>query len=224
MSMFSRITDIVQANINALLDKAEDPEKVIRLIVQEMEETLIELRSVAAKNIAEQKYIDRQLSGYTKQATQWQENAELAMGKGKESLARAALVEKQKYLKKAEELNEQKGSIAEIIEKIQEDTGRLNAKLSEARAKQKALVSRHQSIGVRLKVKNIEYSGKVEDAMTRFQHYEQRIDHLEAQVDAYDLVSDRNHEASSLKAQFSDLQANDAIEQELAALKKNRAA
>ena len=102
MSMFSRMTDIVQANINAMLDKAEDPEKVVRLIIQEMEETLVEIRSEAAKFIAEQKHLSRQLEKCEKEAANWQEKAQLAVDKDKDELARAALAEKQRYTQKAE--------------------------------------------------------------------------------------------------------------------------
>ena len=223
MSMFSRMTDIVQANINAMLDKAEDPEKVVRLIIQEMEETLVEIRSEAAKFIAEQKHLSRQLEKCEKEATNWQEKAQLAVDKDKDELARAALAEKQRYTQKAEALQQQYDTLTESLSKLQEDTGRLNAKLSEAKAKQKTLVSRKHSAEVRLKAKNVEHSSKIENAMSRFEQYEQRIDNLEAQVDAYDITS-HNGEASSLEAEFKALEGNDEIDKELAELKKKKAA
>ncbi|RDV24014.1 phage shock protein PspA [Alteromonas aestuariivivens] len=224
MGMFSRMSDIVQANLNAMLDKAEDPEKVIRLIIQEMEETLVELRSEAAKHIAEQKYLDRQLTQLDKHAQEWQAKAQLAMDKDKEELARAALVEKQGYVQKAVTLRSQYEQLSEVLGKIQDDTGRLNAKLAEAKQKQKSLAVRKQSAAVRLKAKNVEYSGKVESAMARFEQYEQRVDNLEAQVDAYDVVSGNAADSNSLATQFRELEHEDTIEQELAALKKNKAA
>ncbi len=223
MSMFSRMTDIVQANINAMLDKAEDPEKVVRLIIQEMEETLVEIRSEAAKFIAEQKHLSRQLEKCEKEAANWQEKAQLAVDKDKDELARAALAEKQRYTQKAEGLQQQYDTLTESLSKLQEDTGRLNAKLSEAKAKQKTLVSRKQSAAVRLKAKNVEHSSKIENAMSRFEQYEQRIDNLEAQVDAYDLTS-QSGEASNLEAEFKALEGDDAIDKELAELKKKKAA
>lgn len=219
MSMFSRMSDIIQSNINAMLDKAEDPEKVIRLIIQEMEETLVELRSVAAKQIAEQKFLSRKVSKLEAQAKEWQNKAQLAIEKDKESLARAALVERQSVLQKVEELKAQAIQVEDALGKLQDDTARLNEKLAEARAKQKAMAIRKNSVGVRLKAKQVEHSTKVNDAMARFDSYERRIDELEAQVDAYDLTA----ESQSLESQFRELEANDVIEKELAALKAKAA-
>lgn len=221
MSMFSRMSDIIQSNINAMLDKAEDPEKVIRLIIQEMEETLVELRSVAAKQIAEQKFLSRKVSKLEAQAEEWQNKAQLAIekDKDKESLARAALVERQSVLQKVEELKAQAIQVEDALGKLQDDTARLNEKLAEARAKQKAMAIRKNSVGVRLKAKQVEHSTKVNDAMARFDSYERRIDELEAQVDAYDLTA----ESQSLESQFRELEADDVIEKELAALKAKAA-
>lgn len=219
--MFSRINDIVQANLNAMLDKAEDPEKIIRLIIQEMEETLVEVRTDAARYLAQQKTLVRQTAQAEKDIEGWQYKAQLAMNNDKEALAKAALVEKQKYVVKLEQLAQQQQQLAEIIDKIQVDTGRLNSKLSEAKQKQKSLVSRKQTLETRLKVKSVENGSKIDDAMMRFEHYEQRIDTLEAQVDAYDLT---DNSATSLAAEFDALETNEAIEKELAALKKQKVA
>ena len=218
MGMFSRINDIVQANLNAMLDKAEDPEKIIRLIIQEMEETLVEVRTDAARYLAEQKTIARQITSAQKDIEGWQYKAELAIANDKESLAKAALVEKQKYVAKLQQLEQQQQHLAESIEKIQTDTGRLNSKLAEAKQKQKALLSRKQTLQTRLKVKTVDHGAKIDDAMMRFEHYEQRIDHLEAQVDAYDLTDAAGNQ-SSLAAEFDALEKDDLIEKELEALK-----
>ena len=145
MGIFSRFTDIVNSNINSLLDKAEDPEKVIRLIIQEMEETLVEIRSVAAKNLAEQKHIDRKVAQLQKQAQMWQNKAKLAVEKGRDDLARAALNEKHQADAKVVEAEQGKQQIDELITTIQDDTVRLQAKLTEARSKQKSLAARKQS-------------------------------------------------------------------------------
>lgn len=222
MGMFSRINDIVQANINAMLDKAEDPEKIIRLIIQEMEETLVEVRTDAARYIAKQKTLARQIDGANKEISGWQDKAQLAMNNDKESLAKAALIEKQKYVNKLASLEEQHKHLSESIDKIQQDTSRLNSKLAEAKAKQKTLVQRRNSAQTRLKVKQADHESKIDDAMTRFENYEQRIDYLEAQVDAYDLT--QSNEATSLQAQFDAMQADEAIEKELEELKKKKVA
>ncbi|AIG00062.1 MAG TPA: phage shock protein PspA [Alteromonas australica] len=220
MGMFSRINDIVQANLNAMLDKAEDPEKIIRMIIQEMEETLVEVRSDAARFIAEQKTLNRQLLAVNKEVNNWQRKAQLAMDNDKESLAKAALVEKHKYVDKAAAINEQLTQLSESIEKLQIDTARLNEKMREAKQKQKALITRKQTVSARLKVKTSQNSTKIDDAMMRFEHYEQRIDHLEAQVEAYDLPE----KTVSLNEEFADLERDETIENELAELKKSKVA
>ena len=222
MGMFSRINDIVQANINAMLDKAEDPEKIIRLIIQEMEETLVEVRTDAARYIAQQKTLARHIDAAKKEVDGWQHKAQIAMNNDKESLAKAALMEKQKYVVKLTSLEEQEGHLADSIEKIQGDTARLNTKLAEAKAKQKSLAQRRNAAHTRLKVKQADHEGKIDDAMMRFESYEQRIDHLEAQVDAYDLT--KSSEATSLQAEFDAMQTDETIERELAELKKSKVA
>lgn len=216
MGMFSRMSDIVQANINAILDKAEDPEKVIRLIVQEMEETMVELRSVAARNLADKKELTRKSEHLQAKAEDWQQKAELAMEKGREDLARAALVEKHQLQQQAEGLDKELTVIEEALTNLQQDTARLQEKLQEAKAKQKSLMLRQQSASVRLKAKAKQQEHNIEQVIGRFEQYENRIDHLEAQVEAYDMV----HGQQSLSAQFAELENNEKIDHELAALKK----
>ena len=215
MGMFSRMSDIVQANINSMLDKAEDPEKVIRLIIQEMEETLVEIRSVAAKNLAEQKQIDRKVAQLQKQVDMWQSKAQLAVDKGRDDLAKAALNEKHQVDAKVAEALQGKQQLDELIATIQEDTSRLQAKLSEARSKQKSLAARKQSSTIRLHAKQVANSDAVTNAVERFEQYEHRVETLEAQVDAFDIVPS----ATSLEQEFADLEKNEAIDAELAKLK-----
>ena len=215
MGMFSRINDIVQANINAMLDKAEDPEKIIRLIIQEMEETLVEVRTDAARYIAQQKTLARQMDNANKEIAGWQSKAQLAMDNDKESLAKAALVEKQKYVAKLSSLQEQEAHLAESIEKIQHDTSRLNDKMAEAKAKQKTLMIKQRTQSTRLKLRSSDAYSKVDTAIVKFDQYERRIDDLEAQVDAFDLVS----ETKSLDAELAELEANDEIEKQLTELR-----
>ena len=222
MGMFTRINDIIQSNINALLDKAEDPEKMIRLIIQEMQETLVEIRTLAAQHIAEQKHLNRQIDNLAKRAAHWQDNAELAVSKGKDDLARAALKEKKGLEEKQAELQTHLVAIDEALLKVQDDTARLNEKLNEAKAKQKALAMRRQAASVRMQAKQATHSDKLENVMGRFEHYEQRVDELEARIEAYDLTE--SAAKNSLQAEFDALEKDDAIEQELAALKAKKAA
>ncbi len=215
MGMFSRISDIVQSNINAMLDKAEDPEKVIRLIIQEMEETLVEIRSVAAKNLAEQKMLDRKIADVESKATEWGKKAELAVTKERDDLARAALSEKHATEQALAELVQQKAQLAELIGSIQDDTARLQAKLSEARSKQKSLATRKQNSVVRLHAKQSVNSDAITKAMARFEHYETRVETLEAQVDAFDIVPS----SQQLAQDFAALEKDESVESALAQLK-----
>ncbi|MGK0267777.1 MAG: phage shock protein A [Paraglaciecola sp.] len=216
MGMFTRMSDIVQANINAILDKAEDPAKVIKLLIQEMEETLVELRSVAATNLAEKKQVQRQAEKLQKQINAWQSKAVLAVEKNREDLARAALVEKHYSQQKLSALTDEQNVVAESLSTLQTDMGKMQDKLVEARAKQKSLIVRERSVAVRMTVKNRSHSVKIDDAIIRFEQYERRIDDLESQVDAYDLVN----EVQGLNAQFNQLEAESQIEQELDVLRK----
>jgi len=216
MGMFTRMSDIVQANINAILDKAEDPAKVIKLLIQEMEETLVELRSVAAINLADKKQVQRQVDKLQLQINAWQAKATLAVEKDREDLARAALVEKHNCQQKLSALTDEQNVVEESLSKLQVDMGKLQDKLAEARAKQKSLIVRERSVAVRMTVKNKVHSVKVDDAIIRFEQYERRIDDLESQVDAYDFVN----ESQSLNQQFNQLEAENQIEQELEALRK----
>jgi phage shock protein A len=216
MGMFTRMSDIVQANINAILDKAEDPTKVIKLLIQEMEETLVDLRSVAATNLAEKKQVQRQVEKLQQQINAWQAKASLAVEKDREDLARAALVEKHHSQQKLSALANEQNIVEESLSTLQSDMGKLQDKLVEARAKQKSLIVRERSVAVRMTLKNKAHSVKIDDAIIRFEQYERKIDDLESQVDAYDLVN----ESQGLNAQFHQLEADSQIEQELEALRK----
>lgn len=214
MGIFSRFTDIVNSNINALLDKAEDPEKMVRLIIQEMEDTLVEVRSASAKTLASKKDITSQISKLEAEATDWQAKAELAINKDREDLARAALQEKKKCAETAETLSKELSVIDEQISKLQNEIGQLQDKLADAKARQKTIIMRQKTVSSRLEVKKTLDTGKVDAAMGRFEQYERKIDDLESQVDAYDLGK------KTLADEFDDLASDDKIDDELAALKK----
>jgi phage shock protein A len=217
MGIFSRFADIVNSNINAILDKAEDPEKMVRLIIQEMEDTLVEVRSTSAKTLAEKKELARRVEQLNQEAQQWQEKAELALVKDREDLARAALLEKQKSADAAASVEKELAHVESHIEKLQQEVSTLQDKLADAKARQKAIVLRQRSAESRLEVKKALDSSKVEDALNRFERYESKIDGLESQVEAYDLGK------KSLSDEIADLQKNEQVDDELAALKKKLA-
>jgi len=215
MGMFSRFTDIINANINSMLDKAENPEKMIKLIIQEMEETLVEVRSTAAKHIAEKKTVMRNIRDMESRVANWQQKAELALTKGREDLAKAALVEKQSCAQKLAEFNEELSQFDEYLTAVQQDGQRLQEKLSEAKRKQEAYRVRQQSAEVRLKVREKAAVHNIDEAISKFERYQQKIDRVEAEVEAYDMTS-----AKDLNSQFRELENDENIEQELEKLKK----
>jgi len=217
MGIFSRFTDIVNSNINSLLDKAEDPEKMVRLIIQEMEDTLVEVRSVSAKTIANKKDIARQVSKLEESEADWQAKAELAISKDREDLARAALVEKKKSADNASALRDELMLVEEQITKLQSEVLQLQEKLADAKNRQKSIIMRQKTASSRLEVKRKLDSSKVDDAMFRFERYENRIDDLESQVDAYDLGK------RTLQDEFKDLESANKVDDELAALKSKLA-
>ncbi|MEW6993089.1 phage shock protein PspA [Colwelliaceae bacterium MEBiC 14330] len=213
MGIFSRFTDIVNSNINNLLDKAEDPAKMVRLIIQEMEDTLVEVRSSSAKTLADKKELTRRVSRLEKDAQQWQEKAELALNKDREDLARAALMEKKKSSESAQALLDELEHTDEHLRKLQDEITQLQDKLTDAKARQKAIIIREKSANSRLKVKENIHSTRVNDALNRFDHYERKIDDIEAQVDAYDLGS------KSLSDEIAELETDEKVDDELAQLK-----
>jgi len=213
MGIFSRFSDIINSNINALLDKAEDPEKMVRLIIQEMEDTLVEVRSTSAKTIAEKKDLQRVISRLQDEVNEWQAKAELALSKDRDDLARSALVERQKAADQAETVNRDIESLDQHIAKLQDEVAQLQEKLADAKARQKAILMRQQTVASRLEVKKTLDSSRIQDAMYKFERYEQKIDSMEAQVEAYDLGK------KTLRDEFAELAAQDKIDSELAALK-----
>ena len=215
MGMFTRLTDIINANINSLLEKAEDPQKLIRLIIQEMEETLVEVRSVAAKSIADKKSLQRQVDTLEKQVSNWQAKAELALSKGRDDLARSALSEKSKVTQELDSLQEEMQSVEKILADVQSDSQRLQDKLSEAKRRQDSLKLRQQSATVRLKAKQKVHTVNIEQSIQKFELYQQKVDAVEAQVEAYDFTSNK-----TLESEFRALETEDSIELELEQMKK----
>lgn len=219
MGLFTRFTDIVNANINSMLDKAEQPEKMICLIIQEIEETLVDVRATAAKNIAEQKTHTRRIKSAQASVEHWHGKAQLAISKNREDLAKSALTQKHKYQHDLTLLEQEAEQITEFLTKVQDDAMQLQEKLTEAKRRQEALILRQESAQVRLKIREQAVVYNIEAAMSKFERYQQKIDRVEAQVEAYDLTKGSS-ENQSLHAQFVELEQDESIEEELAQMKK----
>ena len=215
MGIFTRFSDIVNSNINAILDKAEDPEKIVRLMIQEMEDTLVEVRSAAARSIADKKDLNRRLGQLESEQRDWDGKAELALRKGREDLAKAALVEKSRASAAADIIKSDYVAVDEGLNKLNDDIARLENKLADAKARQKSLLARHKTANSRLAARKKIYDYKVDDALVRFEQYTRRIDDVEGRIEAYDLglPKDLTHE-------FASLEAEESVEKELSDLKQ----
>lgn len=214
MGIFSRFSDIVNSNINSMLDKAEDPEKIVRLMIQEMEDTLVEVRSAAARAIADKKELNRKLGSFEKDENEWQNKAELAIRKGRDDLAKAALAEKTRVLQVSEALKDQYTQVDDGLEKLNEDITRLEEKLGDAKSRQKGLVMRHKTATRRLEVRRKLHDYKIDDALVRFEQFERKMDDVEGRVEAYDLGLKKD-----LRYQIDSLEADEEVEKELETLK-----
>jgi phage shock protein A len=219
MGIFSRLSDIINSNVNTILDRAEDPQKIIRLIIQEMEETLVEVRATAARTIAEKKEIERTLQRYRSAQEDWARKAALALEKGREDLSRAALVEKRKLAGEAQHLEDDLAELGAALERGADDIAKLNAKLQEAKARQKSMQARQETATSRLKIRRQLNDGRVDDAFTRFEHVERRLDRTEGLVEAFDMGRPK-----SLSEEINELATESEIEDELTALKARLAA
>ncbi len=214
MGIFSRLSDIVNSNINALLDRAEDPEKIIRLIVQEMEDTLVEVRSDTVRIIADRKEAERHIARLTAERDDWEAKAELAISKNREDLARAALVAKTRV---AESLAAEEKHLADVnagLERQGEDIAQLQAKLDDARKREALMISRHKSATSRLQARRATYDNRLVGALGRMEVMERSLDHLEGKVEVFDYGR-----KPSLADEIGALQTDHAVDEELARLK-----
>ncbi len=213
MSVFSRLSDIVNSNLNALLDRAEDPEKMVRLIIQEMEETLVEVRTTSARAIADKKELARRREALAAEAAEWERKAELAIRKERDDLARAALVERNRAAEMAQAAGDEVQILDETLAKLNGDVAALQAKIKDAKARQSALIVRGQTAQTRLGIRRQLSEHNIDDAMHRFELYERKLDDLEGMVESYDLGQ------KTLAAEIEELEDNERMDEELAKLK-----
>lgn len=215
MGIFSRTRDIIAANVTDLLDRAEDPAKMIRMIIMEMEETLIEVRASAARTIADQKEMRRHITKLDGLQSNWTEKAELALSKGRDDLAKAALVEKNKAADMADRLKEEIAVLDDTLKASEEDIGKLQNKLREARARQNSIVARLESAHNRARLREMTNGPKIDDAFARFETLERRVDLAEDRADAAGMGAAEK----TLDEEIAELRTSDRIDAELEALK-----
>ena len=219
MGIFSRSRDIFAANITELLDRSEDPAKMIRMVILEMEETLVEVRASAARCIADGKEMRRALTRLDELQKSWTEKAELALSKDREDLAKAALLERQKATDMAEGLRDEINVIEDTLKGYEGDIAKLQGKLREARARQNAIAARFESAVTRAKAREIMHGNRTEDAFSRFEVLERRADFAEGRADALGMNGPK-----SLEEEIAELKASESVDAELAAMKAALAA
>jgi phage shock protein A len=220
MGIFSRMTDIINSNVNAMLDQAEEPEKMVRLIIQEMEDTLVEVRSSSARVLADRKEAARRLEQVRNEAASWEDKARLAITRDREDLARAALQEKRAIEEEVSVVEAELAATDEHIAQLNNEVSQLQQKLDDARARQKALAMRSKTVESRIKVKRQIHREALDDAFNRFEHFERRMDTLESQLEAMDLG---RTVPPDLAAQINALQDDDRINEDLERLKAGMA-
>ncbi len=213
MSIFTRLSDIVNSNISALLDKAENPEKMIRMVIQEMEETLVEVRSGTAKVIADKKTLKRRVDTLRKQAQDWEQKAELAVSKGREDLAKAALVERSAINASIAITEQDLAKLDETLDKLGSEIELLQAKLNDARARQKTILLRTKATENRVNINVKLKSEAIDSALDKFEYFERKIDQMEGQLETGHV------ETRGLQSEFDELERQEQIDAELAALK-----
>ncbi|MEH3121021.1 MAG: phage shock protein PspA [Sphingomonas phyllosphaerae] len=214
MGIFSRTRDIVAANMAELLDRADDPAKMVRIIIAEMEDTLVEVRASAARTIADQKEMRRHIAKLAELEASWTEKAELALSKDREDLAKAALVERRKAADMGAQLREEVAGLDEALRSSEEDIAKLQNKLREARAKQNAIATRLESANTKARLREMWNGPKTHEAFSRFEILERRADEAEGRAEAMGLTP------RSLEDEFNELRSSDKIDAELEALKK----
>ena len=214
MGIFSRTRDIVAANMAELLDRADDPAKMVRIIIAEMEDTLVEVRASAARTIADQKEMRRHIAKLAELEASWTEKAELALSKDREDLAKAALVERRKAADMGAQLREEVTGLDEALRSSEEDIAKLQNKLREARTKQNAVQTRLESANNRTRLREMYNGPKTHEAFSRFDILDRRVDEAEGRADAMGLGV-----VKTLEEEIAELRSNDKVDAQLAALK-----
>ncbi len=222
MGIFSRLSDIVNSNLNSILASAEDPQKIIRLVIQEMEDTLVEVRSQTVRTIAERRELARRLEGLARDEAEWARKAELALSRGREDLARLALQARLNAGRVREDAQKQLDGVVEGLAAQSDDIARLQAKLTDARSREKSLTTRGKIARNRLQLRASLHDQRVADAFERFETVERRLDEAEGRVEAYDIgrPGAKADGAAGLEAELAGLESEAAVEDELAAMKR----
>ena len=216
--IFSRTRDIIAANMTELLDRAEDPARMIRMIILEMEETLVEVRASAARQIADIKEMRRAVTRLEDIQSSWTEKAELALSKDREDLAKQALIEKQRAADMANDIMAEMAGLEQVLRGYEADIAQLQNKLREARARQNSIAARLESAVSRARARELVHGSRTEDAFAKFEILERRADFAEGRADALGLG------VRSLEEEIADLKAADKVDAELEAMKAARAA
>ena len=213
MGVFSRLSDIINSNLNAMLDRAEDPQKIVRLIIQEMEDTLVETRTAAARSIADRKELARRVAELDTAVADWQRKAELAVSRGRDDLAKAALAARGQASETVALLRREIAIIDERLAKTDADLAKLQAKLTEAKNKQKAYEIRRGTVRDQIRIRTQIHDRRLDDALARYAHLERRLDQMEGRADSFDLGN------GGLDKEFAALEGESRLDQELAELK-----
>jgi len=221
MGVFSRMGDIINANLNAMLDKAEDPEKMVRLMIQEMEDTLVEVRSSAARVLADRKAAARRVEQLRDEAGRWEDKARLALGKGREDLARAALQEKYLLEDDCRAVDAELAATDEHVAQLNDEIGQLQQKLDDAKARQQAILLRGKTVESRIRVRREVNRDALDNAFARFDRFERRVDNLEGQLDSMALGRGVKaaEQGATLNAQIDALVEDERIADELERLR-----
>ncbi len=213
MGIFTRVRDIISSNINAMLDKAEDPEKLVKMMIREMEDTLVEVKASCAGAMATKKRIEREIDEVRARAEEWAAKADLAVNKGRDDLAREALLEKRRFLERVETLEGEIDHCESLVDQYQADISQLEDKLASARERQRLLVQRHIHARQKQRAQYDIRKADTSDAMQKFDNFEERIEQMEAEAELVNFGR-----KPSLEDEFSQLTRDEALEKELSEL------